>query len=764
MKRLLITATLLVATMGVAAPWLPVDFVRPKIARALESGLGRRVEIGGVHFSLFTGPGFTLDDVTIHEDARAGIEPFAYVQTLEARVRLASLFRRRLEFSSLRLTSGASINLVKTDAGPWNFQFLLSGTPASQGTMPAIRMRSGRVNFKFGDTKSVFYFRAADLDVAPSANGSVDLRFAGAPSRTDRSAQDFGYFFVRGAWNGQKLDMRVELERSAVEEVARLIDRRGFGVHGIIALDAQLSGPPSHLEITGQVQVDDVHRWDLLPKRGGGWRAGYKGMLDLREQRLEIESTSDATNSPLAVRFRAWDFLSTPHWDASADLNQVPLATLVEVARHMGAAFPATLAAEGSVSGSVRYSEPAGLSGRVALEEASLTLPDAEPLRASTAALVIARNALQLEPSTVQIGEDQSADVEGSYMFEGENDLDLKITTRGMNVSDLRSLGLTAIPLLEQTPQGTWRGWARYHWARDAAGEWSGEYELQNARVAVLGLADPLRILSAAVSLNGARVSVSRLRAKVGTVEFSGDYRWEPTAVRPHKFHITIPEAEDTELERILMPTMIRERGFFARTLRLGAARVPEWLKTRRADGAVSIESLTVADTVVRIDSARLLWDASLVRLTGVSGHLDEAAVAGDLEVDLRGNAPHYRFEGKVEDTAYKGGKLDFEGSLEADGVGADLLASARAEGRLHGRSIAFTPEADFQSVAGCFEMLASAGGPRWKFSGLEVTQGGDTYTGTGATQADGRLVLELTNRTRQLRYTAPLFAMTPQL
>src|ERR1043166_6510677 len=225
-------------------------------------------------------------------------------------------------------------------------------------------------------------------------------------------------------------------------------------------------------------------------------------------------------------------------------------------------------------------------------------------------------------------------------MFEGENDLDLKITTRGMNVSDLRSLGLTAIPLLEQTPQGTWRGWARYHWARDAAGEWSGEYELQNARVEVPGLADPLRILSAAVSLNGARVSVSRLRAKVGTVEFSGDYRWEPTAVRPHKFHITIPEAEDTELERILMPTMIRERGFFARTLRLGAARVPEWLKTRRADGAVSIESLTVADTVVRIDSARLLWDASLVRLTGVSGHLDEAAVAGDLEVHPQGTPP----------------------------------------------------------------------------------------------------------------------------
>ena len=63
---------------------------------------------------------------------RAGIEPFAYVGTLEARVQLLSLLRHKLEFSSLRLGE-ASINLVKTDAGPWNFQFLLNGAPASAG-------------------------------------------------------------------------------------------------------------------------------------------------------------------------------------------------------------------------------------------------------------------------------------------------------------------------------------------------------------------------------------------------------------------------------------------------------------------------------------------------------------------------------------------------------------------------------------------------------------------------------------------------------
>jgi acetolactate synthase regulatory subunit len=763
MKRAIITALLLVLAVGFAAPHFDIEFARPKIERALERGLGRHVEVGPVHFNLFTGPGFTVDDVTIHEDPRAGIEPFAYVGTLEARVRVLSLFRHKLEFSSLRLDE-ASINLVKTDAGPWNFQFLLSSAPASAGAMPAIKMREGRVNFKFGDTKSVVYFSNADFDVAPSMDGSVELRFVGAPARSDRPApQDFGNFFVRGRWSAQKVDMRVELEKSALEEVARLIDRRGFGLHGVIALDAQLSGVPSHLDVTGNIQVNDVHRWDLLPQSGAGLRIAYQGMLDLRGDRLELHSISDAPNPQVAAAFRAWDFLSAPHWDASADLKQVPVATVLEIARHMGAQLSETVTAEGSVSGEVRYSEPDGLAGKVSLQDASLTLPDGNPLRAASAAVVIDHQVMSLEPATVSVGENETADVEGSFSLEGAAQLDLKITTRGLSVSDMRSFGVAAIPLLDQTPQGTWRGWARYEWARDEPGQWSGEYELLNARIPVDGLAEPVKVQSAAVVLNGKRVSVSRLRARVGAIAFTGDYRWEPAAVRPHKFHLTIPEADAVELERVLAPAMVRDRGFFARTLRFGDAPVPEWLKARRADGTVAIGTLTFGDTRVHIDAARLLWDAAEVRLADMSAHIEQASLAGDLTIDLSGRAPHYRFEGKLGEVAYKEGTLDFEGSLDADGAGADILASARAEGRVHGRAIAFSPDAEFRTAAACFEVSEQTGGERWKLSSVEVTQGTDTYTGSGATQSDGRLVLDLLSRGRQVRYSTLLAAAGTQ-
>jgi hypothetical protein len=767
MKRWLIAAPAALAILGVSARYLPVDFVRPNIERALERGLGRKVQVGEVHLSFLTGLGFTIDGVTIHEDARAGIEPFMYVETLEARVRMLALLKRRLQFSSLHLAGDTTaINLVKTESGPWNFQFLLGSAAAAAGQMPEIKMRGGRVNFKFGDTKSILYFNDADLDVSPYGSNSVEVRFSGAPSRTDRSAQNFGHFFVRGNWNGERLDMRVELERSALDEVARLLDQRGFGVHGVIAMAAQLSGSPSHLEVAGQMQLDDIHRWDLLPKRGGGWKLGYKGTLDLRGETLVLESTGGTPNPPLALHFRAADFLSRPRWEVGVDVNQVPLATLFEVVRHMGAALPEKLAADGSVSGAVQYSEATGATGRIELQDGSLTLPEAEPLSASTAAFTFGDSTVSMESSTVRISENESAEVEGRYGF-GENaGLDLKITTRGLSVAGLRPFGLTAIPIIDQTSQGTWKGWARYRIApendEDNRGEWSGEYELQNARIAVDGLADPVRIQSAAVSLNGPRVAVTRIKGRAGDVAFTGEYRLDQAAPRRHRFKLAIPEADAAELQRLFAPALQRDRSFLARALRLGAAALPEWLSARKADGSISINALTAGDKTVRIENARVVWDGPVIRFTKVNAKTDPESFEGDVSMDLSGRAPRYHLDGNLRDVAYGGGKIDFDGTLDSEGSGIQLLTSLKGEGRFHGRSIAFAPEADFRTASGWFEVTAGVSGARWKITNLEVLQNGESYVGNGVTQPDGKLVLELANRGRQFKYTGPLAAAIP--
>src|SRR5579862_3076646 len=104
---------LLLVAAGIGAPYFGADYFQNRIERALESALGRKVSIGQTHYSLFTGPGFTVEDVTVDEDPRIGIEPFAYSKEVDARIDLLSLFKGKMEFSSLRLVE-PEINFARS--------------------------------------------------------------------------------------------------------------------------------------------------------------------------------------------------------------------------------------------------------------------------------------------------------------------------------------------------------------------------------------------------------------------------------------------------------------------------------------------------------------------------------------------------------------------------------------------------------------------------------------------------------------------------
>ena len=89
------------------------------------------MKLGEVRFNLFTGPGFTVSNVEIADDPSVGIEPLAYVESLEARVTLRSFFTPQLSFSNLKLKN-PTVNLVKNEQGTWNFQLLR----AASGPLP----------------------------------------------------------------------------------------------------------------------------------------------------------------------------------------------------------------------------------------------------------------------------------------------------------------------------------------------------------------------------------------------------------------------------------------------------------------------------------------------------------------------------------------------------------------------------------------------------------------------------------------------------
>jgi hypothetical protein len=248
----------------------------------------------------------------------------------------------------------------------------------------------------------------------------------------------------------------------------------------------------------------------------------------------------------------------------------------------------------------------------------------------------------------------------------------------------------------------------------------------------------------------------------VGDIAFGGEYRWgaagdvesDAEKIQPQSFRLQVAAADAKEVERLFQPTISREGGLLARTLRLGAAgATPDWLNERNVEGVISIRALTLADTQLSIDTARLAWDGASVKLSAIEGKMADAALNGELRIDLAGRAPVYRFEGNLNDLPYKGGQLDLSGKISAEGNGPALWASIEADGTLRGRSIVFSPEAEFRRATGRFQMNMTATGPRWKLSGLKLTQGSDSLSGEGATQADGRMVLDLSNGGRQVTY-----------
>jgi len=773
-RRSLLIALFIVVAFGVAAPFLRADRLRPRIQAALEAALNRPVTLGAVHLNLFTGPGFTVDDVQIDDDPAAGIEPFAHVESMQARIRWTSLFAGKLAFSSLRLDT-PSVNVVRMPSGPWNIQPLLDHRPQSgaphRRAIPDIQIRGGRIDFKFGDTKSVFYISDADVDVYANENGDVVIRFSGAPARTDQAAQTFGELTARGLLqtgaNGEdQLSMGLHLDRTAISELTRLFHGSDIGVHGFVLANAKLAGPLSKIAITGDLNISDVHRWDLMPSPGEGWTLNCRGLLDLNGHHLELATldtpaTTPAQPDPVSVEFRLDDYLAAPKWSGSLQFRGLPAASLVETARHFGAPFPPGVQVEGKVEGSIGYSSQSGVGGQLTLASAAVKFPQGGSAQFDLAQVQIADGKVVLAPSDIEMEDGQSAQLEGEYAFDNTHAA-FRIATRQLTVGAAHLFEAAPIPLIEQLRQGAWKGWISYEKTAENPAVWSGQYELQNAVVEIPGIASPVRIASASVQMNGDGIQLTRMHGRAGTVKFDGEYRYQATALHPHRLRLNIPELQIADAERLILPALRRTQGFLARTFRLRDQPLPKWLAERDADITVQVPGLMNGESLLGELRAHAVWRGASINVSNVDWRMEDTHASGKMAVNLAKAEPAYQLNGAMENFDYRSGQLDVDGEFTTSGIGAELLLNLRSKGTFEGRGIVLAPDAEMRVVSGAYRVAAANGIPRLLLSNVQVSQGADTLVGQGSSQPDGHLVLELTSGRRQVRLTGMLLPVHP--
>jgi AsmA protein len=111
------------------------DTFRPKIQDELSSGLGRKVTLGHISLSLFTGS-LVAENISIADDPAFSTAPFLEAKKLRIGVELGPLiFHRSIQITTFTLDS-PSIQLIHSANGTWNFSSLgsTSAQPAQQQT------------------------------------------------------------------------------------------------------------------------------------------------------------------------------------------------------------------------------------------------------------------------------------------------------------------------------------------------------------------------------------------------------------------------------------------------------------------------------------------------------------------------------------------------------------------------------------------------------------------------------------------------------
>ena len=92
---------------------------------------------------------------------------------------------------------------------------------------------------------------------------------------------------------------------------------------------------------------------------------------------------------------------------------------------------------------------------------------------------------------------------------------------------------------------------------------------------------------------------------------------------------------------------------------------------------------------------------------------------------------------------------------IETSGTGLQLVTNLAAEGTFTGSGLDFGGLAG-RAVSGNYALSWGLTAPRLRLTGINLRSDDDTYTGSGATQEDGRLVVVLTDGVKEVRVSGP--------
>jgi AsmA protein len=131
--RVILVIIVVIVVLVVVAPFLiPVNQFRPTIEEKASAALGRKVEVGNLSLSLFTGS-LAADNLSIADDPKFSNSPFLTAKSIKVGVELLPLImRKELNITNI-VIDNPGVTLLRNPGGEWNYSSFGASAAKSQG-------------------------------------------------------------------------------------------------------------------------------------------------------------------------------------------------------------------------------------------------------------------------------------------------------------------------------------------------------------------------------------------------------------------------------------------------------------------------------------------------------------------------------------------------------------------------------------------------------------------------------------------------------
>lgn len=266
----------------VLPPLINLNRYQRRIALNIGNSLGRPVHLGRISLNMLPVPGFTLEDFVVGENPEFGFEPILRANKVEVTLRASSLWRGRVEFSTISLTD-PSINLVRSAQGKFNIESILlhasriDAAPTAQEhasaapRFPYIEATGGRINLKLGDEKTPFSFTEAAFALWLPSPQEWNIRLTAKPVRTDTNAADTGTFHLDGTLRAADqlatlpIDLSGQWTNLPLGEASKIFTGSDVGWRGETTLKFHVLGTAGNADVSTQLRVASVRREEFVP-------------------------------------------------------------------------------------------------------------------------------------------------------------------------------------------------------------------------------------------------------------------------------------------------------------------------------------------------------------------------------------------------------------------------------------------------------------------------------------------------------------------